>query len=567
MELINQHVKGIMEDCKVRARRYGLNFGRDPEGRERPWESLEYIVTNRDLVKLSPKIMIPTLYDFWMHDVEVIAGQKEYEIYPHNPYETVINTSPAISFYNDNNPDWLNVMIFYHVIGHIDFFRNNRLFERTWSGDFCAQALDDKRTIEKLRVEKGEDKRWVDYFIEFSRAIDNLVAFFPELDNKEGLVRKKMSRFNFYFGPFMSEQKITQDKYLKELKRYNREIGQHGEELGAKAFFIDPSFRSKHPEFEEKYRKFTKKQAEIPRVRDIMQYIMEYSEFLNKPANRWIKTVVEIIRRTSLAIAQPQIRTKIMNEGWASYWHQKLFMADERIGGNEVNFARINAGVVSMPRVGLNPYALGLKLLEFIEEMADKGKLSPGYQRLAGYKERELFDRKTGKGQEFLFKARENLSDVGLITLLTPEDFQDFVTRNDLFVAGVRFNPERMTQQIYVKSRNGEDYRKMLLDTLYHPPAYTIDEKRASGGELYINHRFEGRPLITRWIPGALLKVERLWGRPVKLETTEIVAEKGQTQNAYALLWGGNGAPRQIKKIKRRVLYTCKDGKIAKAVL
>ena len=114
MQLIDQHTKSIMEGCKERAREAGLHFED---------ETLEYLLTNRDLLELSPKAMIPTLYDYWVHDVEVLKEKGKYELYPTNPYETVINTRPAISFYNDNNPDWLNVMIFYHVLGHIDLFR------------------------------------------------------------------------------------------------------------------------------------------------------------------------------------------------------------------------------------------------------------------------------------------------------------------------------------------------------------------------------------------------------------------------------------------------------------
>ena len=117
MELIDQHTKGIMEGCKERARDKGLTFQE---------ETLEYIVTNRDLLELTPKAMIPTLYDYWVQDIEVYKEKSRYELYPSNPYETVINTRPAISFYNDNNPDWLNVMIFYHVLAHIDFFQNNQ---------------------------------------------------------------------------------------------------------------------------------------------------------------------------------------------------------------------------------------------------------------------------------------------------------------------------------------------------------------------------------------------------------------------------------------------------------
>ena len=64
--------------------------------------------------------------------------KEKYKVFPHNPYETVINSRPAISFYNDNNPDWLNVMIFYHVLAHIDFFQNNLLFSNTWNEDFVG---------------------------------------------------------------------------------------------------------------------------------------------------------------------------------------------------------------------------------------------------------------------------------------------------------------------------------------------------------------------------------------------------------------------------------------------
>ena len=98
----------------------------------------------------------------------------------------MINTRPPISFYNDNNPDWLNVMIFYHVLAHIDFFQNNQFFRHTWQYDLTGQALADKRLIARLRSEKG---RWVDYVIEFARSIDNLVGYFDELIRQDRACR------------------------------------------------------------------------------------------------------------------------------------------------------------------------------------------------------------------------------------------------------------------------------------------------------------------------------------------------------------------------------------------
>lgn len=96
MELISQHTKAIMEECKERARDIGLSIED---------ETLEYIVTNRNMNELKSKNMIPTLYDFWIQNIKSIKSQTIYDIFPNNPYETVINSSPPISFYNDNNPD------------------------------------------------------------------------------------------------------------------------------------------------------------------------------------------------------------------------------------------------------------------------------------------------------------------------------------------------------------------------------------------------------------------------------------------------------------------------------
>src|SRR5512137_1949469 len=211
MYLLDQHTKGVMEQCKVRAGQHGLDFGQ---------ETLEYIVTNRDLLELSPKVMIPTLYDFWVHDVEVLKEKGKYELYPHNPYETVINTRPAISFYNDNNPDWLNVMIFYHVLAHIDFFQNNQFFRHTWDYDLAGQALADKRLIARLRSEKG---RWVDYVIEFARGVDNLVGYFDELVRHDRPSASQQSlRRDFYFDVFLQTVKrVRTADFIKAIERYN----------------------------------------------------------------------------------------------------------------------------------------------------------------------------------------------------------------------------------------------------------------------------------------------------------------------------------------------------------
>lgn len=534
MELINQHTKQIMEGCKERARQAGLRFDN---------ETLEYIVTNRDLLELTPKLMIPTLYDYWVHDVEVLKEKGRYELYPSNPFETVINTRPAISFYNDNNPDWLNVMIFYHVLAHIDFFQNNAYFRHTWDFDLAGQALADKRLIAKLRSEHG---RWVDYVIEFARSIDNLVGYHDELYRLESApTDSRSARLDFYFDVFLQDLKqVRISEYVSEIERYNDCRKVYGA-AAEQCFFAGTG--AKYPEFQAVFDK--NRQQKPARKLDLMQFLLEHSPFLNKDENKWMKSVVEVVRKTSLYF-QPQIRTKFMNEGWASYWHERLFLEDERICGHEVEFARVHAAVTAVPRVGLNPYAIGMRLFQHIEENADRGKFSFPFHQLRDAAARERFDLGTGEGRDFIFRVRENLSDFLFIHSFVD---QDFVNRHQLFVAGKRLNEAKMVWEYYVQSRQADAYRQMLLESLYHPPHIEIDRKNSTGGSLYLVHHFEGKPLVREFIANTLLGIEYLWGAPVRLETSEVVSapveERGQEPEVQ---W-------------RRLLYTMEQRKLSSA--
>jgi len=542
MELISQHAKRIMEGCKERARQAGLRFED---------ETLEYIVTNRDMLELGPKVMIPTLYDYWVQEVEVLREQGRYELYPNNPYETVINTRPPISYYNDNNPDWLNVMIFYHVIGHIDFFQNNLFFRHTWDYDFTSRALADKRLFAKLRSEKG---RWVDYVIEFARTIDNLVGYFDLLaESGQPAGERSMSLLDYYFDIFLQRgPKPAVSTYAREIERYNRMLREYPED-GETRFL--KSVTEKHTELEALHARKLKEKKTVGRT-DLLRFLMEYSPFLNREENRWMLMVLEVIRSTSLYF-QPQIRTKILNEGWASYWHDTLFLGDDRIKGHEVDYAIVNAKVTSMPRVGLNPYALGMRLFQYLEQQADRGRTGLEYFQTADRHERQHFDRVTGKGREYIFHLRENSCDSMFINSFID---QDFIDQHRLFVAGKRLNKERMTWQYYVRSRKAADYKQMVADSLYHPPR--IEVEVAENNILALNHVFEGKPLLRDFIQGVMLGVEFLWGSEVHLYTSVPIPIKA-----------GKDSDGQVKEETpkrtiqwKRFRYTMKDRTLSRAL-
>ncbi|MGM0451734.1 MAG: SpoVR family protein [Thermodesulfobacteriota bacterium] len=520
MQLIDQHTKKIMEGCKERARDAGLSFDA---------ETLEYIVTNRDLLELSAKSMIPSLYDYWVHDVEVLREKGRYELYPSNPYETVINTRPAISFYNDNNPDWLNVMIFYHVLAHIDFFQNNLFYENTWGCDFNGEALADKRMIARFRSTYG---RWVDYILEFARGIDNLVGYYDALYRNDAPEKSRREKqVDYYFDHFLqSEKRLTEVEYLKEVEQYNASLRENGSEVGTRLFFNRVS--KIYPEFDEKFKTWSERGVS-GRKQDILEFLMDNSAYLNRHENKWMKAVIEVVRKTAVFF-QPQIRTKIMNEGWATYWHERLFLEDDRINGHEVDFSKVNSMVASLSRVGLNPYALGMRLFQDIEQAAENGRYSYEFEKLLNREDRQAFGKNNGSGRDYLFAVRKHLCD-GLFVRQFVN--QDFIDRHRLFVSGRRLNRARRTWEYYVKSRKAQDYRRMLLDNLYHPPAigFSVDDD----GQLNLIHQFEGRPLVADFISNTMLGVEFLWGRPVTLETYQVkhIQQPADDQEDPEVIW------------------------------
>jgi len=347
---------------------------------------------------------------------------------------------------------------------------------------------------------------------------------------------------------------------MKEIKRFNECIAMYGE-FGEKMFFSN--IVKKYPEFEAFFDRHIKENNNGNG--DLIQFLIKNSDVLRKDDNRWMTSVMHVVRKTSLFF-QPQIRTKIMNEGWASYWHETLFLKDDRINGHEVDFARINAGVTALPRVGLNPYALGMRLFQNIENMGNKGKYDWEFRKIEDVDIRKKYNQNTGKGKELIFKVRNDFGDFMFINTFVD---QDFVSGNKLFVAGRRLNSAKMIWEYYVKSRKAKDYRQMLIDSLYHPPHIEVDENKCGDHALYLVHHFEEKPLVKDLIANTMMGIEYLWGGPVHLETSEVVSVPETRNNVMTSAF----SPPQQKEIKEqkvkweRVVYTMENRKISKKVL
>jgi stage V sporulation protein R len=143
------------------------------------------------------------------------------------------------------------------------------------------------------------------------------------------------------------------------------------------------------------------------------------------------------------------------------------------------------------------------------------------------------------------------------------------VDRYRLFVAGRRLNRKKMVWEYFIRSRKAADYRRMVEAELYHPPRIEIDFEKCREEELYLDHTFEGRPLVKEYIHNTLLGIEYLWGAAVHLETTEAVADTSdETAQTGGTAPAGGEEPEVMPEIRwERAVYTMEGGKLKRRAL
>jgi stage V sporulation protein R len=243
--------------------------------------------------------------------------------------------------------------------------------------------------------------------------------------------------------------------------------------------------------------------------KDVLLFLMNYA-----PLERWQHTVLEIVRDEAYYFA-PQGMTKILNEGWASYWHSTIMTQKVASAAEIVSFADLHSGVVATGGGRLNPYKLGLELLRDIEDRWNKGKFGKEYDECDDITAKRAWDRQLGLGRQKIFEVRRLYNDVTFIDeFLTPE----FVLENKLFT--YRYN--RDTDLYEIASREFKEIKEKLLFRLTNfgqPFIYVEDGNYNNRGELYLRHRHEGVDLKMDYARDTMRNLHKIWTRPVHLET------------------------------------------------
>jgi stage V sporulation protein R len=243
--------------------------------------------------------------------------------------------------------------------------------------------------------------------------------------------------------------------------------------------------------------------------RDILWFLMEYA-----PLERWQRDVIGMIREEARYFL-PQAQTKIMNEGWASYWHSRIMTEKILTAEEVVDYADHCAAVFSMRPGSFNPYKVGLELWRDIERRWDRGQFGKDWEECDNYDEKLRWDRRAGLGQKKIFEVRRLYNDVTFIdTFLT----EDFCNENQLFV----FRYNERTRRNEIADREFQKIKAQLLWSLTNmgqPIIRVEDGNFQNRGELLLLHDHQGVDLDIAYARGTLENVQKIWGRPVGVQT------------------------------------------------
>lgn len=410
------------------------------------------ICSYEDMLCYEAYVGMPSHYPHWSFGK---SYDKQKTLYRYNltglPYEMVINSNPCIAYLMRDNSLLLQILTMAHVYGHNDFFKNNRLF---------AEGTDADTTIEMFKNHAERIRGYIQDptigYLRVERILDAAHAI------------------KFQISRAIGEKKTSnEDKKKRVLEQYYNSI--------KRTSILD-----------------TKKEISFPNLNKIpleptenlMDIIIEHGALED-----WEKDIMYIVSEETKYFI-PQIETKIMNEGWASFWHYQILNKLELSQGLHMEFLNRHNQVIKPFLGNINPYYVGFKLFEDIEKRF---------------------------GREKLFEVREMERDASFVLKYLTEEM---CHEMNLFQFASKFNTYIIEE---VSDEEGwKKIRNALAASvgLSNMPCIKVEEIVSIDHILLLFHEFDGRELELNYANETLKYISTLWGGKVILKTVFDNVEK-----------------------------------------
>jgi stage V sporulation protein R len=470
------NLRVLKEEIEGYARGYGLDF----------YETIFEVIDADDLNEIAAYGGFPTRYPHWSFGMQYQELKKGYEYGLSKIYEMVINNDPCYAYLMRCNHTVDQKLVMAHVYGHCDFFKNNAYFSHTtrkMMDEIANHAARIRGYVERF----GEDE--VESFIDKCMSIDDLI------DIHSVAIKRRDGGSKYDFSATKPEEQEARAPRFKA--------------KGYMADYINPpeAFKESDDEKKEKERK-SMQFPERPE-KDVLLFLIEHA-----PLKNWQRDVLSIVRDEAYYF-YPQAQTKIMNEGWASFWHSTIMTQKVLEPSEVIDYADHHSGTMATSSRRLNPYKLGIELLRDVERRWNMGQFGPEWENCEDMEKKRKWDLQLGIGRQKIFEVRRVHNDITFIdTFLTPE----FCREYNLF----SFNYQDQTKNYVIESREFQNVKQRLLSSLTNfgkPWIYVVDGNHANRGELLLRHEHHGVDLKVDDAQDTLANVQYVWGRPVHLET------------------------------------------------
>ena len=403
------------------------------------------IVNFNEMIAYEAYSGMPSRYSHWSFGK---SFEKTKTLHKYNltglPYEMVINSDPCIAYLMNDNTLLFQILTIAHVYGHNDFFKNNRLFKEGTKARYTLEMF------------KNHEMMIRNYINDPSIGYDNV----EKMLNAAHSIRFQVSRT---MGQKRKENHILRQEMIDDYKENSTHYS-----------ILEPRVEVEPPDFNK---------IPLQPEDNILYFISVYSDLED-----WQKNIIDIVREESQYFI-PQIETKIMNEGWASYWHYNILKKLQLPPPLHLEFIKRHNDVVRPILGGLNPYHLGFEI---------------------------FCDLKERYGEEKIFEVREFDRDASFI--------RRYLTRETCQKLNL-FEYCKQGYEYIVKEVADEDgwevIRNALADSagMGSVPYIRVMDMSKKEKILTLEHVYDGRELHAKYLEETLRYIQDLWGRKVILKT------------------------------------------------
>ncbi len=444
------------------------------------------VIASEQMLDAYASLGLPISYPHWSHGKEFLRNMEGYRRGMQGlAYEIVINSNPCIAYLMEENSMPMQALVIAHACyGHNSFFKGNYLF-RQWT---TPDAIIDYMVFARRYVMDCEERH-------------GEVAVEQVLDAAHALMTHGVDRYRRP-NPLSAadEQQRQREREAHEWSQFN-------------------DLWRTLPEAPEAARQTRDPDRVPPEPQENLLYFVEKHSPALAP---WQREIVRIVRKLAQYF-YPQGLTKVMNEGWACFWHYTLlnrlydrgfvddaFMLEVLQSHTNVVAQR---GYDERGYSGINPYALGFAMFSDLRRICEDP--SP--------EDREWFpDVAGGDWRKVLDFAMRNFKDESFVAqYLSPRLMREFRLfaiadhEDDAFLTVDAIHDDggyRRLRQLFARQYNRD---------LQVPDIQIVNFDHRGDRSLTLQHRRHCKRPLSEDANRVLDYMQQLWGYPVHLHTVD----------------------------------------------